>query len=141
MVSIEENISGNFYSSSSIDYGKYRDKDPLSKHVELATVLHLVGDITDKNVCDIGTGNGFLPTVFRSMTRGEVVGLDASPEMIADANMRKQDKNVRFIVADCRKPLPLTPIFDVVTMLYVAVHSKTEEELRGFARSAFDILK
>ncbi len=79
MVSIEENTSGNFYSSSSIDYGQYRDKDPLSRHVELTTVLNLVGNISGKNVCDIGTGNGFLPLVFRGMTNGKVAGLDASP--------------------------------------------------------------
>ena len=61
-------------------------------------ILGLLGDISKKDVIDIGCGNGYLTRKLRDAKR--VVGVDFSPEMIQQATELKGDvANLKFQVA------------------------------------------
>lgn len=87
---------------------------------ELARQIGLSGE---ERSLDVGTALGDLPLTLATMPgfRGDFVGVDWSPSMMAAAKTRTEsrlEKHVTFIVADMRQGLPLAAgAFDLVLCL------------------------
>ncbi|HEX2159616.1 MAG TPA: class I SAM-dependent methyltransferase [Actinomycetes bacterium] len=69
-------------------------------------------------VLDLGSGTGDVAFVAAELVgpAGEVVGIDSSPEAVATAQARAQQRglgNVRFVMGDIHEPAPGGP-FDVI---------------------------
>ena len=71
---------------------------------ELIARLDLRGD---ENILDVGCGDGKVTAeIARSVSRGSVTGVDASPQMIQFAQktfLKSKNSNLKFEVADARK--------------------------------------
>jgi trans-aconitate methyltransferase len=67
----------------------------------------------DEDVLDLGCGPGHLTRRIRGMTAGTVMGLDASPGMIAEARRLEDGRGIEFVVGDAES-LDLTGRFDAI---------------------------
>jgi ubiquinone biosynthesis O-methyltransferase len=92
----------------------------ITDRLERQLILALVGDIKDSRILDVGCGDGDFAVELAA--RGAiVVGVDASPEMIAAAKARSKPQNadVSFHVAMAEQ-LPFSADqFDVVTAITI----------------------
>ena len=61
-------------------------------------LLELLAIRPDEDVLDLGCGVGTLTRIIRERTRGLVVGIDASPEMIRQARERNRELDIHFEV-------------------------------------------
>lgn len=90
---------------------------------------------------DVGCGTGYLMRILSPVAgpKGQVVGVDPSPEMIAHARRRAQ-ANCEFEVAEAHKlPFPDASFDGVVSSL--AVHHVPEESRQTALREMFRVLK
>ncbi len=92
------------------------------------TILEMAGIKPGMAVLDLGSGAGDVSLLAAEMVgpTGTVVGIDASPDAVARATWRAQERkatNVRFAVGDIHRPAPGGP-FDAVTgrlvLMYVS---------------------
>jgi len=104
-----------------------------------AQVLALLRLEGTERVLDIGCGDGRVTAeVAARVPRGEVIGVDSSPDMIAFASSRfgpADGSNLRFQVADARS-LPFREEFDLIVSLN-ALHWVPEQDaaLRSIRRA------
>ena len=95
---------GTDYDSFAAEYNTENERNLLNAYYERPAMLDLVGDVTGREVLDIGCGAG--PLTERLAQRGaRVSGFDSSAEMIDIARKRLDDK-VDLQVADLAEPLP-----------------------------------
>ena len=110
----------------------------LSWARELIATLGLRGD---EHLLDVGCGDGKVTAeLARSVPRGSVVGVDASPEMIAFARKTfpaSEFSNLKFHVADARK-ISFAAGFDLV-FSNAALH--WVDDHAAFLRGAASVLK
>lgn len=92
----------------------------ITERLESELILALAGDVKGLHVLDVGCGDGALALALHE--RGaRVVGIDASPAMIAAAreNARRRGAGIAFAVADARR-LPFAAArFDLVTAVTI----------------------
>ena len=84
----------------------YADSNPDQRaraEYEWPAVRDLLPDVSGKRVLDAGCGSGYYAARLAEQ-RAEVVGVDASEAMIAEATDRYGDA-ATFLVADLREPL------------------------------------
>ncbi|WP_170977406.1 class I SAM-dependent methyltransferase [Halorussus salinisoli] len=85
---------------------RYADSNPDQRaraEYEWPVVRSLLPDVSGKRVLDAGCGSGYY-SAWLAERGAEVVGIDASEEMIAEATDRHGDE-ATFLVADLREPL------------------------------------
>ncbi|MEO7853020.1 MAG: class I SAM-dependent methyltransferase [Rubrivivax sp.] len=121
--------------------------DDYARHSSLqeamaAEVLSLLQLRGDEQVLDVGCGDGRLSArVAAMLPRGQVLGVDASPDMVAHAQRQfdaQAHANLRFEVADART-LGFGPRFDLVlsfnALHWVAQPAQQADALRGIANA------
>lgn len=84
---------------------------------ETATLTSALPSLTGRSVLDVGCGAGFYPRLYRSLGASRVVGVDASPEMIAHAR-GVGGEGITYDVHDAAM-LPVLGEFDVVTAVWL----------------------
>jgi SAM-dependent methyltransferase len=108
--------------------------------------LREVGDITNKNVLDLGCGDGESTRLLAARAPASLLGLDYSEVMleIAKAEENRNPLGIVYGHADCSKPLTAQYLrpggYDFVTAMWLFHYATTEEMLYGFARTAYDAL-
>jgi SAM-dependent methyltransferase len=80
-------------------------------------LLQAAGIGSGMRVLDLGSGTGDVAFVAAELVgpAGEVVGIDSSPEAVATAKARAQQRalgNVRFVVGDIHAPAPMLPLIE-----------------------------
>lgn len=92
------------YDGFAAEYNEENERNLMNAFYERPAMLDLVGDVTGRDVLDIGCGAG--PLAERLTQRGaRVSGFDSSARMIEIARKRLDD-NVDLQVADLAEPLP-----------------------------------
>jgi SAM-dependent methyltransferase len=113
-----------------------RERDDLRAHME--RLLDLLGPA--KDVLDLGIGPG--PELqYLLDAKHRVVGLDISPQMVAQCDRRS--RKVECIVADLWKTLPLADAtFDAVIALFgTLAHPPNEAALTPFGREVRRVVR
>lgn len=92
------------YDGFAAEYNADNERNLLNAHYERPAMLELVGDVTGRDVLDIGCGAGPLA---EKLAQGgaRVSGFDSSAKMIEIARQRLDD-DVDLQVADLTAPLP-----------------------------------
>jgi toxoflavin synthase len=114
---------------------------PWRRHIEMPTVLDVLGDLTGTAVLELGCGSGTYARTLRGHGAARVVALDESDGMIAHAQERERDE--RLGIEYLRGPLPDSEqnTFDLVLAMYVLTHATTVQELTALCESAFAALR
>ena len=109
--------------------GLYADRDRPGWDEELRVLERVVADLPPLRTLDVGCGTGFLTRHLR----GDVVGLDASAQMLELA--RKQAPNARFVQGDALS-LPFDDgAFERVFTSYLYCHLEEAERARFLAEA------
>ncbi|MEN3306394.1 MAG: toxoflavin synthase [Micromonosporaceae bacterium] len=87
---------------------------------EQGTLLGALPEVAGRAVLDVGTGTGFYPRHFKRLGAGRVVGVDASPEMIAYARRveEREPLGIEYAVHD-GGTLPVLGQFAVLTAVWL----------------------
>lgn len=102
-------LSGELYDSRFHNHSKALSEDFLKKHIP-----------ENGSVIDVGCGVGRWCRI-ASKYAGKVVGIDYSPDLIADAESRTDAENITFLVGDATKDLN-DEKFDLALLLHVIEH-------------------
>jgi trans-aconitate 2-methyltransferase len=123
------------------DAGTYdRIADPMTRWGgDVLARLPLYGDET---VLDAGCGSGRVTELLlERLPRGRVIALDGSPSMIeaARARLARNGDQVRFVVADLARPLPIArssvdAILSTATFHWIADHDRLFRHLAAVLR-------
>jgi ubiquinone/menaquinone biosynthesis C-methylase UbiE len=109
--------------------GLYADRHRPGWDEERRTLEHVIAELPPLRTLDVACGTGFLTRHLR----GEVVGLDASEAMLAEA--RKQAPNARFVQGDALA-LPFDDrAFERVFSSYFYCHLEDPDRLRFLAEA------
>jgi ubiquinone/menaquinone biosynthesis C-methylase UbiE len=77
------------------------------KYITLPSFLKAIGDLKDENILDLGCGNGYVTSIFCTLTEGNIIAVDKSEEMLGQASetLKHQISINKAIVvkADCFK--------------------------------------
>ena len=125
------------YDGFAAEYNADNERNLLNAYYERPAMLDLVGDVTGRDVLDIGCGAG--PLAERLTQRGaRVSGFDSSARMI-DIARKRLDDNVDLQVADLAEPLPYDDdTFDVacasLVLHYLADWADSLTEIRRVLR-------
>jgi len=92
----------------------------------------------DFSVLDLGCGSGAFTRILREFTKGPIVGLDASQNMINLAKDEEKDSKlgIKYFKADCFEDLSSivgNQKFDLITGSWFIQYANTYDVLKGFA--------
>ena len=103
--------------------------------LEVLSRLDLLGDET---VLDAGCGTGQVTEALRErLPRGRVIGLDASPSMLAKALERLGADRVTYLQHDLMDPIPIEPvdaIFSTATFHWIPDHDRLFANLAAVSK-------
>ncbi|AVT40596.1 class I SAM-dependent methyltransferase [Plantactinospora sp. BB1] len=99
---------------------------------EESTLRSALPDLAGRSVLDVGSGTGFYPRLFSRLGAVRVIGVDASPEMVAHARRVEADDplGISYQVHDAAA-LPKLGEFDVVTAVWLLGYAPGEAALDG----------
>ncbi|SCK62364.1 Methylase involved in ubiquinone/menaquinone biosynthesis [Streptomyces sp. AmelKG-E11A] len=124
-------------------YERSMEEMPFREHLEEYSFLNAVGDVTGRDVLDLGCGSGLYARRLRGAGAARVVGMDESDAMVEHARRREEREGlgVEYLAANATDPgathLPgIAGAFDVVTAVYVLPYAPTREALEGFCVTA-----
>lgn len=113
----------------------YDKKEKYLNSFEQNKLLSLLGDLSGKNILDVGAGTGRL-SLMLAKAGADVTALDISSEMLKI--LKNKDKKIKTIVGDAES-LPFEKnSFDVVTAAFLVVHLKDPSV---FFDEAYRVLK
>ena len=99
---------------------------PEVKYAEDYTFFKALGNIQGKTILDLGCGEGKYTTMMSNLSSSKIVGVDICPRMIANAEKNNEDERITYMTADCSTTLPVKDQFNVVTAMFVLLHSSSE---------------
>lgn len=106
---------------------------PWRIHLEAYTVEKLAGDVHGARVLDLACGDGFYSRRLAKLGAAEVIGVDASSEMIALGRQAEDAAPLgcRYRVAEVQA-LEVIGEFDVIVAAYLLNYARTRQELGRF---------
>ncbi|WP_363800481.1 class I SAM-dependent methyltransferase [Lysobacter firmicutimachus] len=120
---------------------------PFRKHIEMHSVLRVLGDTGGLRVLDLGCGSGLYTRAIAQRGARRVMGLDVSEGMI-DYARRREDRTplgIGYRWRDATRAADtiaddLGERFDLVTAIYVLPYAPTLHGLTAICRTAFHAL-
>lgn len=101
-----------------------------------------IGDVKGLNVLDYGCGNGRFSRVLERMAAGRVIGVDISPNMIAEAKKSDPFSKVDYYETSNNKLSKIEDCsLDIVVANFVFIMSPTEEDMAQSMKEIFRVLK
>jgi cyclopropane fatty-acyl-phospholipid synthase-like methyltransferase len=129
------------YDSISKEYAELVEADPSKKFVQYPSALRLLGDVSQKSVLDIGSGNGIFA---RELARrgATVTGYDISAEQVANAQKAEQAEPLQ-IEYSVSNPLEFSSDkkFDKAVSVLVLLYAADKKYLEAFFSSTNRSLK
>lgn len=117
-------------------------RNATQKYVTEPTLLAMTGSLEGKDILDIGCGNGYQTRKFAAHHPKSLVGMDASPEMIALAkqNLDPANADIDYRVTDLLA-MDYEERFDVIVGVYIINYAKTYEELVTMCKNIYKHLR
>ena len=130
------------------DYEKIADayegsmRLPFRDAVEQYTLMGILGDVTGVKAVDMACGDGFYGRLLKRAGASDVLGIDASAEMVrrAEKEERRNPLGCTYRQAEV-VGLELAAPVDVVVGMYLLGYARTAEQLRGFCQACHDALR
>jgi 2-polyprenyl-3-methyl-5-hydroxy-6-metoxy-1,4-benzoquinol methylase len=120
---------------SADEYKTFIKQDPYRIGLHYPAILKEIGDLRNKRVLDVGTGDGLFPRLM-AKEGASVVGYDHNPAMIAKAQQHEDAArlNVKYVEA---KPQTFSEqgFFDAATSIMVLPYAADIQDLTAFFRS------
>ena len=124
------------------DYEKIADayegsmRLPFRDAVEQYTLMGILGDVTGVKAVDMACGDGFYGRLLKRAGASDVLGIDASAEMVrrAEKEERRNPLGCTYRQAEV-VGLELAAPVDVVVGMYLLGYARTAEQLRGFCQA------
>jgi toxoflavin synthase len=115
---------------------------PWRHHIELYSLLELLGDISGATVLDLACGDGHYTRILKRLGAAQVVGVDLSPKMVELARTAERDEplGLEYFAADARDH-QFHACLDVVLAAYLLNYARSSDELLGMARAIHRALK
>lgn len=108
--SVARVVATPLFKESGPAYAAHADVSPVNQHYDRATVLRLVGDLTGKNVVELGCAAGALTAQLLARGAREIIALDAEPSLLDIARGRIA-AGARFEACDLEAtPRPLAAV-------------------------------
>ena len=156
----------NQFADITVDYKKSKQL-PYRVLSEAPTFMNLLGNnLGSQNVMDLACGEGHYTRMIRKITKGNVTGVDISPEQIDFARRQElsggqedtattatattttttieNHNHIDYVVQDCCHKDFMAQFdseFDVVTATYLLNYATEETMIEAFVESAFALLK
>jgi len=109
------------------------------------------GEIKDKDnfsVLDLACGTGYYSRLFREFTKGEIIGIDISQEMINEARLEQikglNQELIEYIKGDCFADLSKMlngKKFDIVNACWLYNYCENENILKSALKNVSSVLK
>jgi len=122
--------------------------NPFKVYVEEPTFFSITGEFSGLRVLDLACGSGHFSRKMRQLGAAQVVGVDVSSEMIAEAKKlgdpTSSDGNLSYVTADATNTAAYHQegtSFDLVTAQYLFPYAGTQLELNQMCSAAFASLK
>lgn len=126
------------YNALAKNYNALIEVKPHNAFYDLPNTISLFQDVTGKKILDAGCGPGRYAEIL--MDKGaEVIGVDLSPKMIAEAKKRNKEKG-HFMVHDFSEPFTMFDddsfdyVLSALVMHYIPDWSDTIREFRRLLR-------
>lgn len=109
---------------------------PHRVHLEIYSLLRLVGDLTGKSVLDAACGHGLFSRVLKQSGAARVLGVDLSESLVGLARQIEQGNplGIEYQVEDITSPRVLGA-FDLVTAAWLFPYASSPEQLAAMATS------
>lgn len=109
----------------------------LRKYVTNETIFSNLGSVDDKNILDLGCGNGYFCRLYKTLGATRVVGLDISEKQIRLAKNEELQKplGINYHVMDITDHLQFNHEFDIVTAIFVLNYIENKNDLRKIAEN------
>lgn len=129
------------YDLNSAEYVKATESDPAKRYLQYPESLRLVGDVCDKDVLDMGCGNGMFTRMMAS-SGARVVAYDTSVEQIKSAIEKEKEESlgIEYFVAD-KAPSNIEKKFDLVSAIMVLPCASGHEQLKEMFVGASECLR
>ncbi|ALG10472.1 class I SAM-dependent methyltransferase [Kibdelosporangium phytohabitans] len=114
---------------------------PWRKHMEMPTVLGVLGDLAEAAVLELGCGSGVYARAVRGRGAARVVAVDESEGMIAHAKARERDEQLGIEYLCGPLPGAEKGNFDLVLAVYVLPYATTVQELTALCETTFAALR
>ena len=121
------------YDEIAEQYGRSKQV-PWRHHIELYSLLALLGDISGAAVLDLACGDGHYTRILKRLGAVQVVGVDLSSRMIELARAAERDEpfGVEYFAGDAREH-QFQACLDVVVAAYLLNYARSSDELFGMA--------
>jgi SAM-dependent methyltransferase len=122
-------------------YGRSKQA-PWRHHIELYSLLELLGDISGAAVLDLACGDGHYTRILKRLGAAQVVGVDLSGRMVELARTAERDEplGLEYFAADARDH-QFQACLDVVLAAYLLNYARSSDELLNMARAIHRGLK
>lgn len=130
------------FDSISDKYSSFVDIDPIRNFLHYPAVIELLGDVNDKNILDIGCGDGFFDRKLAKEFGAKVVGYDKAPDLIKIAEDLEKENSlgVEYFVDDPLSFSGSTVFYDSLSVM-VLPYSPDKDYLVNFFNSAYQNMK
>ncbi len=130
------------FDSISKKYSSFVGIDPIRNYLHYPAVIKELANAKEKNILDVGCGDGFLPKILTTNLKAKVVGYDKSPELIQKAKNEElvDSLGIEYVVAD-QESFTSTIKFDDAVSVMVLPYSTNVEALDKFLSSTYLNLK
>jgi len=115
----------------------YAKKEKYWDSFEKDQVLPLLGEVKNKQILDVGAGNGRLSLKLAKLG-AEVTSLDVSNEMLNKLKIKKLKLKITTVIGEAENLLFDNDSFDIVVATFLIVHLK---DLRMFFNEVYRVLK
>lgn len=109
----------------------------LKKYVTVETIFHALDPIVDKNILDLGCGNGYFCRLYKKLGAKRVVGLDISEKQIQLAKKEELQKplGIQYCVKDITSKLEFESEFDIITAIFLLNYIENKEDITRLAEN------
>ncbi len=130
------------FNSISNTYASFVDEDPVRNFLHYPTVTTILGDIQNKEILDIGCGDGLFDRKLAKEYGARMTGYDKADDLISLAK-NEENKTSLGIAYSTDDPLTFTPrtLFDESISVMVLSYAPDTDYLVNFFNSAYKTLK